>query len=123
MGIGAIAIGLHTTDLMGLYLASLEATGPLLMFPLLIGIMGLKPEKKAFYTAMVVTLVTWATCKLFLPEAYDYLATLISILANGIAFFGTHFYINKGFKTVDRSGYHLVDHDARPGCSFGSLIT
>ena len=103
VGIAAIAIGLHTTDMFGLLLDSLAATGPLLMFPLLSGMMGLKPEKKAFYTAMVVTVIAFPACKLFLPQNYRYLTTLISILANGITFFGTHLVINKGFKTVDRS--------------------
>ncbi|MBX9889945.1 MAG: sodium:solute symporter family protein, partial [Amoebophilaceae bacterium] len=102
VGMAAIAIALHTTDMFGLLLDSLAATGPLLMFPLLSGMMGLKPEKKAFYTAMVVTIAAWVACKLLLPEDYDYLTTLLCIVVNGIAFFGTHFYINKGFKKVER---------------------
>ncbi|MBX9889935.1 MAG: HD domain-containing protein [Amoebophilaceae bacterium] len=102
VGMAAIAIALHTTDMFGLLMDSLEATGPLLMFPLLSGMMGLKPEKKAFYTAAVVTVGTWVACRLLLPEAYDYLTTLLCIVVNGISFFGTHFYINKGFKKVER---------------------
>ena len=104
VGIFAIVIGLGTTDMFGLFLDSLEATGPLLMFPLLTGIMGLKPEKKAFYTAMWVTIGAWVACKLCLPTDYSYLSTLLCILVNGIVFFSTHCWINKGFKTVDRNG-------------------
>ena len=104
VGIGAIAFGLHTPDPLVLLMNSLEATGPLLFVPFLNGLTGLKPEKKAFYRASAVTIVAWVACKLLLPEAYDYLTTLLCILVNGIAFFGTHCWINKGFKTVDRSG-------------------
>ena len=104
VGMGAIVFSLHTPDPLVLFMNSLEATGPLLLIPFLSGLMGLKPEKKAFYRAAVVTIVAWVACKLLLPEDYDYLTTLLCIIVNGIAFFGTHFYINKGFKTVDRSG-------------------
>ena len=102
VGIAAIAIALHTTDIFGLLMDSLEATGPLLMFPLLTGMMGLKPEKKAFYTAMWVTIGAWVACKLCLPTDYSYLSTLLCILVNGIVFFSTHCWINKGFKRVER---------------------
>ncbi|MBX9889875.1 MAG: HD domain-containing protein, partial [Amoebophilaceae bacterium] len=102
VGMGAIAIALHTTDMLGLFLNSLEATGPVLMFPFLSGLTGLKPEKKAFYTAAGITIGAWVACKLLLPEDYDYLTTLLCIVVNGISFFGTHCYINKGFKKVKR---------------------
>jgi len=114
VGIVAISIGLHTTDMFGLLLDSLEATGPILMFPLLTGMIGLKPEKKAFYVAMFVTIAAWVMCKLYLPEDYSYLSILLCILANGSAFFGTHLYLNKGFKRSDRrkveylSEYHTA---------------
>ncbi|MBX9890562.1 MAG: sodium:solute symporter family protein, partial [Amoebophilaceae bacterium] len=102
IGIITIAIGLHTTDIFGLFLGVLETTGPILMFPLLTGIMGLKPEKNAFYMAMCTTILVWVGCKCFLPEAYDYLSLLITIVTNGVTFLGTHLYINKRFKTVQR---------------------
>ena len=98
----AIAIALSTTDTFGLLLNSLAFTGPLLMFPLLSGIMGLKTDTASFYVAMVVTLAAFVGCKIFLPEDTSYLMTLITIIVNGITFFGMHLYINKGFAVVDR---------------------
>ena len=50
---------------------------------------------------MFVTVVVWGSCTVWLPEDYSYLSTLISILANGITFFFSHFWINRGFKMVD----------------------
>ena len=98
----AIAIALSTNDIFGLLLNSLAFTGPLLMFPLLSGIMGLKTDTASFYVAMVVTLAAFVGCKIFLPEDTSYLMTLITIIVNGITFFGMHLYINKGFAVVDR---------------------
>jgi len=103
VGIGAISFGLHTPDPLVLLMNSLEATGPLLFIPFLSGLVGLKPDPKMFYSAAVVTIAAWLNCKLLLPEDYSYLTTLICIIINGIAFFGTHFYINNGFKKADRS--------------------
>jgi len=100
LGFLAIRIALITNNMFELFLDSLACTGPILMFPLLSSIMGLKPEKKAFYIAMFVTVAAWLSCNVFLPEDYNYLATLISIVVNGLTFFSSHFWINNGFKTV-----------------------
>lgn len=98
----AIIIALYTTNTFELLLNSLAFTGPLLMFPLLTGIMGLKPDKQSFYLALVITLAVFISTKLFLPQEKSYLITLICILANGITFFGSHLIKYKGFAIVKR---------------------
>ena len=122
IGVIAIAIGLHTTDIFGLFLGVLETTGPILMFPLLTGIMGLKPEKSAFYMAMCATILVWIGCKCFLPETYDYLSLLITIVTNGVTFLGTHLYIHKGFKTVKRKKELYLNECNPPGSFFQDIL-
>ncbi len=98
-----IYIGITAHDLLGLVFAALETTGPLLMFPLLSGVMGLKAGKQEFYAAFVITIVVFVTAKLALPDMYSHLAILISMAANGISFFGLHLVRNKGFVIVNRA--------------------
>ena len=102
LGLITIGIGLSTTDMFGLLMSSFETTGPLLMFPLMAGIMGLKTDKRSFYVAMCITLLGWGSCKLWLSEAYAHFSLLISILANGFTFFGMHILQNKGLAIVNR---------------------
>jgi hypothetical protein len=82
------------------------------MFPLLSGIIGLKTDKRSFYVALVATLITFAGCKFLLPPSQAHLTTLISIVANGVAFFGMHIIQNKGLATVNRS--HGAEHIWQP---------
>jgi Na+/proline symporter len=98
LGLGAIVIGLRATSMFELFLSALALTGPMLMFPLLSGIMGLEPSKRAFYVAAAITILAWVVITTWLPEQYDYLALPVSIMANGVAFFSTHYVLNKGFK-------------------------
>ncbi|MHB9147783.1 MAG: sodium:solute symporter family protein [Candidatus Amoebophilus sp.] len=102
IGVGAIYIGLKANDILGLAFDALEFTSPLLMFPLLSGIMGLKTDKQDFYVALIVTLIAFALSKLLLPASNSHFTILISMAANGISFFGTHFIRNKGFAVINR---------------------
>jgi len=103
ISLAAITIGLNTTNTFGLLLNSLEFTEPALMFPLLSGIMGLKTDKRSFYTAMFITTGAFITSKLLLPPAQEHFTILISIAANGISFLGMHIIQNKGLAIVRRT--------------------
>ena len=75
--------------------------GPLLIFPLYAGIiMGVKPDKYAFYTASIVTSFLIIFYKLCIPEDYHRLMMLVSICVNGILFLGIHVIRHKGFAIV-----------------------
>jgi hypothetical protein len=103
VGALAIAIGIaRATDLYNFVLISYQFTGPLLAFPLFAGIIGLKPDRYAFYIASIGTLIIFALTEWLLPEAYSYMATLISVIANGSLFLGIHFVHNKGFVMINR---------------------
>jgi SSS family solute:Na+ symporter len=104
IGFIAIAVALaRAENLYGFVLISYQFTGPLLAFPLFAGILGLKPDRYAFYIASIATLAIFAIAKLLLPEKYAYIATLISVVSNGIIFLGIHVIKNKGFSTINRA--------------------
>jgi Na+/proline symporter len=99
----AIGIGLaRAEDLYGILLVSYEFTCPLLAFPLWCGIMGLKPDRHAFYTAAGITSVVLIVSKWLLPATHTYLAPFISVVVNGIVFLGLHAIRNQGFVIVSR---------------------
>jgi Na+/proline symporter len=100
LSLGAIYAALHTQNFLGLLVLSLELAGPLLMVPIIAGMMGLKPDSKVFYGATVVTLVAYLIAKLKLPAEQGHFVALVSVLANGVSFFGFHGLRHKGFVTV-----------------------
>jgi SSS family solute:Na+ symporter len=102
VSIAGIYIGLKATDLIGLYLTSLELISPLLMFPLFSAMMGLKANKQEFYVAFVITIVAFVLAKLALPDMYSHFTILITMATNGISFFGLHLIRNKGFVIANR---------------------
>jgi len=99
----AIGVGLWASDIFTIVLIPFGFTGPLLMFPVLSGIMGLKTDKRSFYIATGVTLVAFGLAKLLLPSAQSHFITFITIIANGVSFFGMHLVQHKGFITIKRS--------------------
>ncbi|MCU0318211.1 MAG: hypothetical protein MUC61_02605 [Amoebophilaceae bacterium] len=96
----SIAIGLTKTNgLYNLLFVSYECT-PILVFPLWSGILGLKPDKYAFYLAAGVTTVVLFLCKFLLPVAQSHFVVFIGLAANGIVFFCTHAIRNHGFQVI-----------------------
>jgi hypothetical protein len=71
------------------------------MFPLLGGIMGLKPEKKAFYVSAAVSVLTFLLSKIFLFDAHSYFLPLICVGMSGIAFFSVHFVQHGGLVWIN----------------------
>eukprot|EP01132_Coremiostelium_polycephalum_P003031 gene3031-3789_t len=100
----AIAVGVLNKDIYRVVLIPLGFSGPLLMFPILSGIMGLKTDKASFYTAFVVTIIAFFLSEWLLPPDQHYFTILITTFANGITFFGVHVGRNKGFAFDHRDG-------------------
>ncbi len=96
----AILTALYTTNFLGLLVLSLEFAGPLLMFPLIAGMMGLKPDKTAFYAAMGATLLSFVVTRQWIFSDQGHFVALVSALTNGLVFFGVHFYRHKGWAVV-----------------------
>jgi SSS family solute:Na+ symporter len=99
-----IYIGLRATDALGLMFSALEATAPLLMFPLFSRVMGLQTNQKDFYLAFFATMVAFAISKIALPEAYDHFSILIGLATNGLFLFGSYWIRHKGASTITTKG-------------------
>jgi Na+/proline symporter len=101
--VGFLMIGVGLLSMQDLYLfseISYLVISPFLTFPLFAGILGLKPDKYAFYIAAIVTLVTILVAKLIIIEERLHVVTLVSICTNGLTFFLVHVIRNKGFDIV-----------------------
>ena len=97
-----ISLGLaHSENVYELIFAALAFATPLLVFPSFTGVMGLKPDKMAFYVSTGVTLATFLLGKLLLASAYSHFLPIICVVANGVVFFSVHFISNKGFLLVN----------------------
>ena len=114
-GLLIIGLGLtHGKNLYGLLFTSLEFATPLLIFPFFTGILGLKPDRRAFYVSAAVTLSTFIIGKQWIPEAHSHFLPLICVVASGLTFFTVHFVRNRGFAVVPRgtqdTDKHLWQH-------------
>ena len=104
LSLGAIFTALHTTNFLGLLLLSLEFAGPILMLPLIAGMMGLRPDKTAFYTALGATLLAFIVTRHWIFSNQGHFVALASTLTNGVVFFGVHIYRHRGLAISQSSG-------------------
>lgn len=96
--LGLVSIG----NLYGLIFKALEFAAPLLVFPFFAGILGLKPNRRAFYFSAGVTLLTFIAGKFLLPESHSHFLPTICVVVSGLTFFAVHFVRNHGFSVVCR---------------------
>ncbi len=100
-GLVIIGLGLMRGDNpYELIFAYLEFSVPLLVFPFFAGILGLKPDSRAFYLSAAVTLSVFLLGKLLLPEQHVHFLLIICVVASGLTFFTVHFVRNRGFAVV-----------------------
>jgi Na+/proline symporter len=99
----AIAVGVFNKDIYRVVLVPLGFSGPLLMFPIFSGILGLKTDQQSFYASFVVTIIAFGLSEWFLPHDQHYWTILITTFANGITFFGVHVLKNSGFAFVNKA--------------------
>lgn len=74
--------------MLSLIFSAMQFTEPVLIFPLVAGILGIKADKGAFFIALWLTLGTFAMAIAYLPSEEKHLAVLVSIIAKGISFLG-----------------------------------
>ena len=102
-GLLIIGLGLtHSEELYNLIFMYLEFAVPLLVFPFFSGVLGLKPDRLAFYISSGVTLSIFLLGKLLLPEEHAQFLSILCVLSSGLAFFTIHFVRNKGFVVLRR---------------------
>ncbi|MEM7173935.1 MAG: sodium:solute symporter family protein, partial [Bacteroidota bacterium] len=74
------------------------------VLPMLIGILGLKTDKRSFWTFFVV-FVTGTTMGKFFTSIHEYTVSLLSLGFATIMFFVSHVLINHGVRKVSRTEY------------------
>ena len=120
---GALLISQQGGSLLGWSLVARTITGPLLAFPLVLGILGLKPHPLAFTVSMSAAGVTFAATYGLLPAHSLHLAPLLAILSSGLTFLSSHLLLHKGLafakddqgSTTWWQGAHLLQRDAPAG--------
>ena len=100
IGILPIFLAALSNDIIQLAYYGATMLGLGVSIPLAAGILGLKPDARSFFIALVVGVLTFIGADSYLHAALRYLAPLLGNLANGVAFFGAHLMQNKGFKVV-----------------------
>ncbi len=95
-----VVLVLQSKNFLGFLVLSLELSGPLLMFPLFSGMMGLKADQRDFYAAFLATLLTFVLTKFFIFTDEGHFVALASALASGVTFFGMHVYRHRGFAII-----------------------
>jgi len=101
LGIASILVALQSKNMLGLSLMAFKFTGPLLMFPLIASIQGLKIDKKTFYLAGVITVIGFILSDWLLANVYKHLALPIGITINGVMLFGVHYLKHKKLNTIE----------------------
>ena len=96
LGIGVISIiiGLSHQHIFSLGLNALQAISPLLIFPLIANIVGIKANHPMFFMAAGVTCLTFAVARRYLSASENHLAALWSLFAHGISFLRRHCLFN-----------------------------
>jgi Na+/proline symporter len=87
----------------------MSIVAPTLLSPLILGILGVKPEKKAFWQAALFSIFTFALCKIFLKSPYESLALPIPVFVNAIVYMISHIQINNGIMLVKHEGYNAPE--------------
>jgi Na+/proline symporter len=102
IGMAVIVIGsMRADNLYNFVLLSYKFTGPLLAFPLFAGVLGLRPDQKAFYVASGVTMAVILLTEWLLPVLQDRWVSVVGVITNGIVFLGIHAIRNRGFSVVN----------------------
>ncbi|MCG8385622.1 MAG: hypothetical protein MJA30_08790, partial [Cytophagales bacterium] len=109
MGVISIFLGLLSDNVVKIGIWAAMLFGSTITLPFIAGVLGLKTDAKSFFTALGVAVITFVVANLYLENERVYLAPLLSIIANGVSFFGMHFVQYSGLVVVRRKGRRMVD--------------
>ena len=100
MGCGGVIAAFHAAnEVRTLGYLGVASFVPVITIPFVAGVMGLKTNTKTFLTSSVVTIIAFIIARAYLPDALGHLLLPISVLANGLSFFGDHYLRNGGIVT------------------------
>ncbi|MHA7878124.1 MAG: sodium:solute symporter family protein, partial [Bacteroidota bacterium] len=104
IGLFVIGIGLIRADnLYNFVLLSYKFTGPLLAFPLFAGVCGLKSDPRSFYVASGATIFVLLLLERLCPASQNHWIPIVSVVTNGIVFFGMHAIRHNGIAIINRA--------------------
>jgi Na+/proline symporter len=107
VGITSMLLTCFNGNMLGLVFIAMQATGPILLVPLLAGLLDFKADKRCFMVAAVITSITFIIARSLLPIKHTFV--LVSILANGASFFGAHLIFKYLGNHIDRLEKFLSD--------------
>ncbi len=79
-----------------------KISAPVLLFPIFIGILGIKTDKKSFLVSIFFGVVSSLISHYYLIQSMKTLSVPIGILSSTISYLLTHLFINKGIKLLKR---------------------
>ncbi len=95
-------VAIKSQSLFDLSIWAAKFSGPGLLFPLLIGILGIKTNKKTLIVGMFSGISLLFISEYYLPVSMKMLSIPIGIIVNGIAFMIFHILQNKGIAWIKR---------------------
>lgn len=87
MGLTAIILATTAGDIITLAFFAVSLWGPVMVIPLVCGILGFNCYPEAFYKSAIITIAIFILGKIFMPAELSYWIGLICISANAICFF------------------------------------
>lgn len=106
VGILSIIFAIYGKSLLSRMDYVLSIVAPILAAPLLLGILGIKPEKQAFWKGAFMAVATFMCCKVFLPAHLQPLSLIIPCVTNAIMYMIVHIDINHGICIESWEGYN-----------------
>ena len=113
IGMISMIIAFYANNIIRVALYASGIIGATLMTPIVSGILGLKPSKKAFYVSLVVSILTLIIATYYLPVEKRYYVTLYCIITNSLSFFLVHFIDNGGRFIIDQERRRLEKENAK----------
>lgn len=95
IGVSSVWVALSFTSILDMVLIFLNFWGPVITFPLLSGIFGLRASFKAFMVGGIAGLTTAFLWMVFLEKTVGMDSVLPGMLVNAVAFFGYHYVMER----------------------------
>ncbi len=96
----AIILAINSSNLLHLTVYAAKLAGPPLLFPLFIGILGIKTDKRSFIIGMIGGILMLCIFEHYMSDSKKILAIPIGILANALAYMVSHIIQNKGIAWI-----------------------
>jgi len=104
IGCLSIALALRANNIFPMIVYGVGMMNSSITLPFVAGVLGLKTDLKSFLLALLISLPVFFVANLWLSTPMQHWAFPLSILANALTFFGTHYLQNGGGVMVKQRG-------------------